>query len=217
MTLATVDRAKILIVDDHPLLRKGVMQLIDLDDELETVGEASNGAEGVKLALELDPDLILLDLNMHGMDGIDTLKAMRDEGVVARIVIYTVSDNDEDIVTAIRAGADGYLLKDMEPPKLLERLKEAAVGKMVVSEKMTEALASALRAKPKVENISLDSLTSRELQILKLIVDGQSNKLIARELDITEGTVKVHVKHLFKKLKMKSRIETAVWGVHQGL
>lgn len=211
------DRAKILIVDDHPLLRKGVMQLIELDEELEAIGEASNGAEGVELALQLDPDLILLDLNMRGMDGIGTLKAMREAGVVARIVIYTVSDNEEDIVSAIRSGADGYLLKDMPPSQLLERLKEAAVGKMVVSENLTKALVSAFRAKPESEKVSLDNLTTREKQTLKLVMDGQSNKLIARELGITEATVKLHVRHLLKKLKLKSRIEAAVWGVHQGV
>ena len=209
--------AQILVIDDHPLLRKGVLQLIDMDDELSAVGEASNGADGVELAKTLDPDLILLDLNMRGMDGIATLKALREEGVVSRIVIYSVSDNDEDVVEAMKAGADGYLLKDMEPEDLLERLKQAAIGKMVVSENLTEILASALRTKPKTDAIDLNNLTGREKQILKLIASGLSNKMIAKKLDIAEGTVKVHVKRVLKKLQLRSRVEAAVWGIQQGL
>ncbi len=211
------DPAQILVIDDHPLLRKGVLQLIDMDDELCAVGEASNGADGVELAKTLDPDLILLDLNMRGMDGIATLKALREEGVVSRIVIYSVSDNDEDVVEAMKAGADGYLLKDMEPEDLLERLKQAAIGKMVVSENLTEVLASALRSKPKTDAIDLNNLTGREKQILKLIASGLSNKMIAKKLDIAEGTVKVHVKRVLKKLQLRSRVEAAVWGIQQGL
>lgn len=209
--------AQILVIDDHPLLRKGVLQLIDMDDELSAVGEASNGADGVELAKTLDPDLILLDLNMRGMDGIATLKALREEGVVSRVVIYSVSDNDEDVVEAMKAGADGYLLKDMEPEDLLERLKQAAIGKMVVSENLTEVLASALRTKPKTDTIDLNNLTGREKQILKLIASGLSNKMIAKKLDIAEGTVKVHVKRVLKKLQLRSRVEAAVWGIQQGL
>jgi len=211
------DPAQILVIDDHPLLRKGVLQLIDMDDELIAVGEASNGADGVELAETLDPDLILLDLNMRGMDGIATLKALREEGVVSRIIIYSVSDNDEDVVEAMKAGADGYLLKDMEPEDLLERLKQAALGKMVVSENLTEVLASALRSKPKTDAINLNNLTGREKQILKLIASGLSNKMIAKKLDIAEGTVKVHVKRVLKKLQLRSRVEAAVWGIQQGL
>jgi len=211
------DPAQILVIDDHPLLRKGVLQLIDMDDELIAVGEASNGADGVELAKTLDPDLILLDLNMRGMDGIATLKALREEGVVSRIIIYSVSDNDEDVVEAMKAGADGYLLKDMEPEDLLERLKQAALGKMVVSENLTEVLASALRSKPKTDAINLNNLTGREKQILKLIASGLSNKMIAKKLDIAEGTVKVHVKRVLKKLQLRSRVEAAVWGIQQGL
>ena len=208
--------AQILVIDDHPLLRKGVLQLIEMTDDLIAVGEASNGADGIELAKKLDPDLILLDLNMHGMDGITTLKALRDEEIISRIIIYSVSDNDEDVIEAMKAGADGYLLKDMEPEDLLERLKQAATGKMVISEKLTEVLASALRAKPKTNSVDLSSLTGREKQILKLIAGGLSNKMIARKLDIAEGTVKVHVKRVLKKLGLRSRVEAAVWCIKQG-
>lgn len=204
----------IMMVDDHPLLRKGLTQLIELEDELTIVGEAGSGAEALSLTQTCDPDLITLDLNMQGMDGLETLRALRSQGVTARILMLTVSDNDEDVLEAIRSGADGYLLKDMEPDDLIDKIKEAALGKMVMSEKLTQVLATALRKPEKKGSDVLSSLTSREYEILKLIAKGLSNKLIARELDISDGTVKVHVKHLLKKLSLKSRVEAAVWMVN---
>ena len=190
--------ASILVVDDHPLLRKGLNQLIEFEDDLKVIGEASSGQEAIDLALELEPDLITLDLNMQGMDGLETLKLLRDKGVDSRIIMLTVSDNDEDVVDAIRSGADGYLLKDMDPEDIIEKLREAALGKMVMSAKLTEVLAAALRKPERAGSRALASLTSREHEILKLIAKGMSNKLIARELDISDGTVKVHVKHFLK-------------------
>jgi len=206
--------ATIMMVDDHPLLRKGLNQLLEFEDDLTVIGEASSGQEAITLALKLQPDLITLDLNMQGMDGLETLKIMRDKGVDARIIMLTVSDNDEDVVEAIRSGADGYLLKDMDPEEIIAKLREAALGKMVMSAKLTEILAAALRKPEKAGSRALASLTSREHEILKLIAKGMSNKLIARELDISDGTVKVHVKHFLKKLNLRSRVEAAVWMVH---
>ena len=209
------DAASIMLVDDHPLLRKGLQQLIELSDGLELVAQAGSGAEAIKLGEELDPDLILLDLNMQGMDGLETLEKLRGVGVTSRIVMLTVSDADEDVIAAISRGADGYLLKDMEPDELLTQIERALQGKMVMSEAVTQALATAIR-KPQPNNeAKLDSLTGRELEILKLIAKGLSNKLIARELDISDGTVKVHVKHLLKKLGLRSRVEAAVWMINQ--
>ena len=134
--------ATILLVDDHPLLRKGLKQLIEFEDELDVIGEASDGKTAIALAIEHEPDLIVLDLNMQGMDGLETLRAMRNADVTSRIIMLTVSDSDEDVVCAITYGADGYLLKDMDPEQILDKLKEAAVGKMVISEKLTNALMS---------------------------------------------------------------------------
>lgn len=209
-----MNSTSVLLVDDHPLFRKGLKQLIDLEDDLNVIGEASNGQDAIQMALDYDPDLIVLDLNMQGMDGLETAKTMRDKGIGANIVMLTVSDNDEDVIAAITNGADGYLLKDMEPEDIIEHIKQAATGKIAICEKLTEVLATALRKPKKKEVNPLESLTSRELEILKLIAKGLSNKLIARELDISDGTVKVHVKHLLKKLNFRSRIEAAVWMVN---
>lgn len=203
----------ILLVDDHPLLRKGVSQLLELEDGLEVIGEASNGQDALALVQELDPDLVLLDLSMRGMDGIETLTAMRDAGVSAHIVVFTVSDDRADVISALKAGADGYLLKDVEPEVLVASIHQACSGKMVISDQLTEVLASSFREDNKSQD--LKRLTRRELQILKYIAEGLSNKLIARKLDIAESTVKVHVKHLLKKLGFRSRVEAAVWMVDQ--
>ncbi|MGY6565918.1 MAG: two-component system response regulator NarL [Halomonadaceae bacterium] len=210
--------ASILIIDDHPLLRRGVAQLLELEDDLELVGDAGEPQQGVRLAAELDPDMILLDLNMPGMDGIQTLKALRDSGYAGRIVMFTVSDHEDDLVAALRGGADGYLLKDMEPEEMVRQLRQAALGRMVVSESLTALLAEALRnqrSAPATPDIH--SLTQREREILRELAGGLSNKLIARKLDISEGTVKVHVKHLLKKLNLRSRVEAAVWAVQEGI
>lgn len=203
-----------MMVDDHPLLRKGLKQLIELEDELSVIAEASSGQEALSVALETTPDLITLDLNMQGMDGLETLRALRQQNIQAKILMLTVSDNNEDVLEAIRSGADGYLLKDMEPDDIIDKIKECVTGKMVMSETLTDILVTALRRPEKKETNMISLLTSREHDIIKLIAKGLSNKLIARELDITDGTVKVHVKHLLKKLALKSRVEAAVWMVN---
>lgn len=206
----------LIAIDDHPLFRKGVADLIGMEDSLKMIGEAASGEEGLTLAEELHPDLILLDLNMKGLDGIETLKLLKEREPDARVIMLTVSDNEEDVVAALRAGADGYLLKDMEPEDTLIYLRQAARGKLVISERLTELLAHALRSEgTHPSDANQAGLTEREEQILSLIAQGLSNKMIARKLDITEGTVKVHVKHLLKKLNLRSRVEAAVWAVNE--
>lgn len=210
--------ATILIIDDHPLLRRGVTQLLELEDDLALAGETGEPEDGIRLAGELDPDLILLDLNMPGLDGIETLKRLRQDGFAGRIVMFTVSDHEEDVVAALRAGADGYLLKDMDPDDMVRQLHQAALGRMVISESLTALLAEALRSqRSQPATPDIHSLTQREREILRELAAGLSNKLIARQLDITEGTVKVHVKHLLKKLNLRSRVEAAVWAVQEGV
>ncbi len=206
---------RLLIVDDHPLFRKGVMQLIALLPEFEVVGEASSGEQGIELAYQLEPDIILLDLNMKDMSGVDMLKVVKAAGLDARVVMLTVSDQAEDLIAALRAGADGYLLKETEPEELLVKLQEVAAGQVSITERLAQQLARSLRSDSPPREPDEAGLTEQERRILELIAHGMSNKLIARELDIAEGTVKVHVKHLLRKLNLRSRVEAAVWAVEK--
>ncbi|MBA3623162.1 MAG: two-component system response regulator NarL [Methylibium sp.] len=202
---------RILLIDDHPLFRKGLAQLVQAGEGLELAGDVSDGASGVALAQQLDPDLILVDLNMKPLGGIDTVRALKAAGVRARCIILTVSDDERDVLAAMRAGADGYLLKDMEPEELYLQLRQAAAGAVVLGSSVAGLLAHALTAPPGTPQ-SID-LTEREREILSLIARGLSNKEIARELGISDATVKVHIKHLLRKLNLKSRLEAAVWAL----
>jgi len=206
-------KQSILIIDDHPLFRKGLMQLIQAAGEFDIVGEASGGKDGIALALALHPDMILLDLNMKDMNGIEVLTQLKSADIDARIIMLTVSDHAEDLVAALRAGADGYLLKDMEPEDLLANIRSAGLGRMTLNDKLTGMLARALSEGSRPKSLGEAGLTEQEGKILEQISTGKSNKLIAHELGITEGTVKVHVKHLLKKLNLKSRVEAALWAI----
>ncbi|ACX82095.1 Nitrate/nitrite response regulator protein narL [Aggregatibacter actinomycetemcomitans] len=199
------DKLKVLIIDDHPLMRRGIKQLVELEEGFEFVGGAGNGTEGINLALQTSPDLIILDLNMKGLSGLDTLKALRAEGVDARIVILTVSDAKNDIFTLIDAGADGYLLKDTEPDTLLSQLKRIARGEVILSDSIKNLLLERQSAQEPIY-----SLTDREMGVLRLIATGLSNKQIAGQLFISEETVKVHIRNLLRKLNVHSRVAATV-------
>jgi two-component system nitrate/nitrite response regulator NarL len=207
------DAIRVLIIDDHPLFRRGVRQLLELEDGYEVVGEAAGGREGIELARRHDPDLILLDLNMKGIDGLETLRTMRDLGVDSRIILLTVSNSADDLIAAIRAGSDGYILKDNDPADILRMIAAALEGKNAISPELMSLLATALREEGASERRSKANLTERELAILKCLAAGMSNKLIGRELDIMESTVKVHIRNLLRKLQFRSRVEAAVWAV----
>ncbi|WP_447028240.1 response regulator [Vibrio parahaemolyticus] len=198
---------KVMLVDDHPLMRRGIHQLLSFEPEFEVVAEASNGADAVAKAheLELELDLVLLDLNMKGMSGLDTLKALRADGCEARTVILTVSDSPADIEAIVRSGADGYLLKDTEPDELVELLKQAHQGDKAYSQEVAKYLSE----RSDHEDV-FDSLTDRETQILREVARGFRNKQIADRLFISESTVKVHMKSLLKKLQVPSRTAATV-------
>ena len=203
-------RARILLVDDHPMMRRGIRQLLELEDDFLIVGEANNGEEALSLIDSLQPQLILLDNNMPQMNGVETLKRLRQVGYNGKVLLFTVSDAERDVRDALRFGADGYLLKDMEPEKLIQQVREALLGELVISPTLTRVLAQALR---EPQNAPQVELTDRERQVLKMIAGGNSNKMIGRKLGITEGTVKVHVKNLLHKLGLRSRVEAAVWAM----
>ncbi|SNV68390.1 DNA-binding response regulator in two-component regulatory system with NarQ or NarX [Haemophilus pittmaniae] len=199
------EKLRVLIIDDHPLMRRGIKQLVELDDCFEVVADVGNGAEGITVALQTQPDLIILDLNMKGLSGLDTLKGLRAEEVDARILILTVSDAKNDIYTLIDAGADGYLLKDTEPDVLLSQIKRIAQGEVILS----DSIKNLLLERKQVQD-PIDTLTEREMDVLRLIATGLSNKQIAGQLFISEETVKVHIRNLLRKLNVHSRVAATV-------
>ena len=204
---------RVLIADDERPARKFLANLLAAVPDVEVVAEASNGKEGIALVKTVKPDLLLLDLNMKDMSGLDVLKQIKAADLDTRVVMVTVSDQTEDLVAALRLGADGYLLKDMEPEQMVDSLASAAKGKIVVSDNLTHMLAVALREQRQPRSPHEAGLTEQERRIVELIAAGMSNKVIGRELNIAEGTVKVHVKHLLRKLDLRSRVEAAVWAV----
>ncbi|MTI62431.1 two-component system response regulator NarL [Methylophaga sp.] len=206
---------RVLIIDDHPLFRKGVSQIISDDPNFEVVGEAASGQEGLDLADELQPDLVLLDLNMKGMDGLETLRRFKQTGLLARYVILTVSDSEDDLMEALKSGADGYLLKDMEPEDLRANLMKASVGVTVLQDSLTDVLKKALTEPDTRVTVASAGLTDRENEILDCLAEGMNNKNIARKLGISDTTVKVHIKNILRKLNLTSRLEAAVWKHQQ--
>lgn len=212
--ITPVEQHTVLVVDDHPLFRRGVCELFSLDPTIRVVGEAGTREEALDLAEKLSPDLIVLDLNMKGSSGVEILTTLKERDPTQRVVILTVSDSGEDFFSCIRAGADGYFLKDMEPEKVLYCVRESLEGRLTVDPAMVRYLTDLLRGKaPKVEETV--SLTDREEDVLSCIARGMTNKMIGRELKISDGTVKGHVKHLLKKLGFNSRVEAAVWAAER--
>jgi len=206
---------KVFLIDDHALFRKGVGQIIDADPAFKVIGEAASGQEGLDTAMGLKPDIVLIDLNMKGMNGIETLRQFKALDLTAKYVVLTVSDAEDDLLEALRAGADGYLLKDMEPEDLCANLKKVASGMTIIQDTLTEVLRTALLEPKPQRKDEQASLTEREREILQCLSDGLNNKTIARKLGISDTTVKVHIKHLLSKLKLSSRLEAAVWAHNQ--
>ncbi|WP_336277849.1 nitrate/nitrite response regulator protein NarP [Cronobacter dublinensis] len=198
----------VVIVDDHPLMRRGIRQLLETDAQFNVVGEASDGAEAIALANQLTPDIILLDLNMRGLSGLDTLTLLRRNGVSARIIVLTVSDARSDVYAVMDAGADGYLLKDSEPEMLLAAIRDGAAGDGVFSAQVEAYLRQRLPGEKPHSPFAL--LTERELDVLQEVARGLSNKQIASTLHISEETVKVHIRNLLRKLNVRSRVAATV-------
>ena len=203
----------VIVVDDHPLMRKGITQLLAIDPSFKVIAEATNGIEAVSMVKKQHPDIVLLDLNMKAVSGLETLKALRNDGITCKIVMLTVSDAKQDVISLINQGADGYLLKDSDPEVLLANLSDIREGKQVVSESLTPYL-DCLDQEDNIRE-KIAGLTRREAQIMEEISKGFSNKEISENLNISEGTVKVHVKSLLKKLDIKSRVEAAVLFLEQ--
>lgn len=210
---------RVLIIDDHALFRVGLQELLERRG-IEVAGAVGDGKEGLQLAQELEPDVVLLDLRMPNMDGLAVLRALRDRGLEMPVVMLTTSSDERDLVESLRSGAQGYLIKDMEPDEVINALRDIVGGRTVVAPGLTGILADAVRAEhggTVADASPFAELTPRETEILCHLAEGQSNKVIARHLGISDGTVKLHVKAILRKLGVHSRVEAAVMAVQQGL
>ncbi len=209
---------RILLIDDHTLFRVGLEGLLN-HRGIEIVASVSDGKEGLIQAKQLQPDIILLDMRMPDVDGIGVLKRLHEEGFDNPIVMLTTSSEERDLVESLRNGAQGYLLKDMDPDELVLALRDIVKGKTVVAPDLAPILAKVVQGDGSLieETTPFDDLTPRESEILGLLAEGQSNKVIARNLGISDGTVKLHVKAILRKLGVHSRVEAAVIAVEQGL
>ena len=227
MTDTPAHPIQLLVVDDHSLFRRGLMALLAQDRRFEVICEAGDVGEALRCVARRRPDVILLDNHLPGVLGVDAIPALREAAPGSRVLMLTVSENEADLVAALKAGADGYLLKTVESHHLCEAIVKVMDGESVVSPEMTTKLVSALRAQPPASGAAPDasvssatatsgaelaSLSARELEILHLIARGDSNKHIARQLDIAETTVKIHVQHILRKLHLTSRVQAAVFA-----
>ncbi|GJG95720.1 response regulator [Cupriavidus pauculus] len=213
---------RILLIDDHTLFRSGIRALLQRQPDFEIVDEAADGVEGIKRAKQHRPDVILLDLNMPGLSGLEALQLLVEDLPDSAVIVLTVSEEAEELATALRSGARGYLLKNIETEALTSAIRRAAAGEPVISEGMTAKLVQQFRA-PSVPATAATRgqdgapLTTRERDIVQGLVRGESNKEIARELGVAECTVKIHVQNILKKLHLASRVQVAVYAVEHGL
>jgi len=211
---------RILLVDDHALFRSGIKAVVQRRSDFLVVGEAASGLEAIKRAITLRPDLILLDLNLPDLSGREVLTALQEEGLQAKVVILTVSENPDDLADVMSAGAHGYLLKNIDVAQFLDALRRVMEGDTVVSPEMTLRLVHAMRPQTSPSSsaeLLIARLTPREKEILSTLAAGASNKEIARRFDLSESTVKVHVQNILRKLECQSRVQAAVLAVAVGL
>lgn len=218
------DPVRILLVDDHAVVREGLRAFLGLQDGFEIVGEAADGEEAVQRAAELEPDVILMDLVMPGLDGVSAMRELRRRGgpgSKAKVIVLTSFLDDDRLLPALEAGAAGYLLKNSQPTELARAVRAAQAGEAIIdptaAARLVHALSDPDRARPGPGPTPLDQLTGREREVLTLIAQGRANKRIALELGISEKTVKAHVGHVLAKLGVSDRTQAAVLAVQEGL
>lgn len=215
---------RLLVVDDHTLFRRGLIALLSLNAGVTVVGEAGDAGEAQRRAAQLQPDLILLDNHLPGVRGVDALPGLREVAPAARVLMLTVSEDGDDLAAALRGGAQGYVLKNIDSDALFAAIERCVAGESVVSPELTGKLVQALRATPRPGTApaepapdGLAALSPREREIVAEIARGLSNKEIARTLDIAETTVKIHVQHILRKLGLTSRVQAAVYATGRGV
>ena len=210
------EKIRVLLVDDHTLFRKGLAELLEQRGAIQVAGIAGNGDEALHMLKATAPDVVITDLNMPPHGGLALLRQMRAEGWRGPVLVLTVSDDQDDLASAMGAGAQGYLLKDMEPDDVVDAVQRAVRGETVVAPAMTLKLVHLLQGGPQPPKIDArQHLTAREREILDYLAQGLSNKAIGRALDISHDTVKLHVRHILAKLNLTSRVEAAVFAVEQ--
>ena len=208
-------RIRLVIVDDHALFRAGLVSLLEEMSEFEVVGEAGNGKEALQVIAKAQPDLILMDVNMPIMNGVETVSALKDLPSSPRIVMLTISKHEEDLFGAINAGADGYLLKNAEPDELRKAILQVHEGKSVLSPEVTRPLLKAITSN---QSVVLDGgLSKRELEVLELLAQGRTTTQIAGDLFVSENTVKTHVRHILEKMEASNRAEAVSKASQMGL
>jgi DNA-binding NarL/FixJ family response regulator len=205
---------RVLLVDDHQVVRRGLRTFLEVQDDIVVVGEAADGAEGVERARELHPDVVLMDLKMPGVDGIEALRTLKEEGSPARILIVTSFTEHRTVVPALRAGAAGYVYKDVDPEALAGAIRSVHAGHVLLQPELAAALLSDDGPRPAQGRGG--SLTEREREVLGHIADGRSNREIARTLHLSEKTVKTHVSNILMKLDLADRTQAALWAVRNG-
>jgi two-component system nitrate/nitrite response regulator NarL len=210
-------RLRVLLVDDHKLFRSGVKALLARQSDIEVVGEAADGLDGVQQARQLRPDIILLDLHMPGVSGREAVKTLSEVLPDTRVLMLTVSEDAEDLLETLHAGAAGYLLKNIDAEYFVDAIRRAAAGDSVVSPEMTSKLVAGLKRKAAAPLPDKDLLSAREREILAALARGASNKELAREFELAESTVKIHVQNILRKLKLTSRVQAAVYAVEHGM
>ncbi|MBI5032872.1 MAG: response regulator transcription factor [Chloroflexi bacterium] len=204
---------RVLIADDHSILREGMRLILSADPAFDVVGEATNGEDAVARAQALLPDVVLMDVHMPGMNGIEATRRIHATLPQVRVMILTVSDKDEDLFGAIRAGAKGYLLKNSEASQVLDAIRRLANGEAVLPPALAARVLDEFAAPPQAQ----ETLTEREIEIIRLVAQGLGNKEIATKLSLSENTVKTHVRHILDKLQLRSRSEAAAYAVQAGL
>ena len=210
---------RVLLVDDHLLFRKGLARLLDAQPDFEVVGEAADGLEAIEQTRLLGPDLVLMDIRMPNCNGFEATRRIKDQMPDMHVVMLTVSDDEQDLATAVRHGADGYLLKDVMPETLFQQLRGLMSGEAPISRGMTGKLFRQLaqRSQPTVQPAATAVLSERECDVLALIVQGYSNQEIGDELGIARNTVKNHLRNILAKLGVRNRAQAAAYAVSQGL
>lgn len=209
-----MNKITVLIADDHAMMRQGLKQILELEKDISVVAQASNGSEAVKLAREKKPDIILMDINMPGINGLQAIKDLKFEKSHSKIIVLTIHEDREYLFKTIQMGAEGYVLKDAEPTVLIDAIRSVYSGQSYIQANMTKELVKefnrvTLHEKDKHEE---NNLTSREIEVLELIAEGMINKEIAKHLYISEKTVKNHVSNIFKKLNVSDRTQAAIYA-----